>query len=235
MPLPARRARPRLGEMLVELGYLNGEQLNGALAHQRQWGMSFGRAALARGYCNEDQILEALVRQTGLRGVDLEKEEQAPEVRGLLSHEAAQQHRAVALKLSAHTLMVAMAAPASLNAQDAIRALTGRSRLDVVIASDEALERAIARFYGQPSYEAAQSQTETHAAFTESSPTPIPQGQPMAPPLKRPELFDTIGLTTRTSDIVMRMCRAHNLSHRELLARIVEEWAANLMKSQQKR
>jgi len=223
--------------MLVELGFLNTEQLNGALEHQQQWGMSFGRAAIARGYCNEDQILEGLIRQTGLRGIDLEKEEQAPEVQGLLTLEAAQQHRAVALKLSSHTLMVAMAAPASLASQDAIRALTGRSRLDVVIASDEALERAIARFYGQPWYETpgAQSQTETHAAFTESSPTPIPQGLPMPPPMRRPELFDTIGLTMRTSDIVMRMCRAHNLSHRELIARVVEEWATNLMKSQQKR
>lgn len=223
--------------MLVQLGYINEEQLNGALAHQRQWGMSFGRAAIARGYCNEEQILTALIRQTGIRGVDLEKEEQAPEVRGLLSLEAAQQHRAVALRLSSHTLMVAMAAPASLDAQDAIRSLTGRSRLDVVIASDEAIERAIARFYGRPWYEApqAQAQTETHPAFTESSPTPIPQAQPMPPPPKRPELFDAIGLTMRTSDIVMRMCRAHNLSHRELIARIVEEWATNLMKSQQQR
>lgn len=233
MPTPARRARPRLGELLVELGALEASQLEEVLQHARQWGMTFGRAAIARGYCTEFEILAALTKQTGLRGVDLDKEEQAPEVRGLLSLEAAREHRAVALRLTSHTLMVAMAAPASLAAQDAIRSLTGRARLDVLIASDEALEHAIARFYGLPWHEAPQPRQEER--FTDSTPTPVPRAPPAPPALKRPELFDALGLTPRTSDIVLRMCRAHNLSHRELLGRVVEEWATNLVKRQPQR
>jgi hypothetical protein len=235
MPTPVRRARPRLGELLVELGALEPSQLEAVLEQQRQWGMSFGRAAIACGYCTEFEILAALTKQTGLRGVDLEKEEQAPEVQGLLPLEAAKEHRAVALRLSAHTLMVAMAAPASLASQDAIRTLTGRARLDVLIASDEAIDRAIHRFYALPWYEQPEAATQQHRALEISRPTPLPRPAPPPSPMKRPELFDLLSLTPQTGDIVLRMCQAHNLSHRELLGRVVEQWAANLMKTRSRR
>ena len=65
MPTPVRRARPRLGELLVELGALEPSQLEAVLEQQRQWGMSFGRAAIACGYCTEFEILAALTPRTG--------------------------------------------------------------------------------------------------------------------------------------------------------------------------
>lgn len=261
------------------MGYLTPEQLEGVSAHQRQWGMSFGRAAIARGLCTEAQIVSALSRQTGIRGIDLEKEQQAPEVQGLLKLEGAQKYRAVCLRLTNHTLLVAMAAPAGLAEQDHIRTLTGKSRIEVVIASDLAIDRAIARFYGLP-YEqtdmsTAANQRElagyegssavaadsgyrgsspsqsgadipgfepTGAPYSGSAPSqsgyrgsspsqtgvPVP-GNPVAQ--KRHELFDAIGLSARAADMVQRMGKSNNLSVREVVARIVEQWAANMLKN----
>jgi hypothetical protein len=263
------------------MGYLTSDQLEGVAAHQRQWGMSFGRAAIARGLCTEAQIVTALSKQTGIRGIDLEKENQGPEVQGLLQLKAAQQHRAVCLRLEGHTLVVAMAAPAGLAEQDAIRTLTGKSRIEVVIASDNAIERAIARFYGlavaqmetiDSSHEMEFSETagvgyqgSTASGFRTSSPSqvglpqvtaaapgayqgsspsqsgyrgssPSQSGVP-APPsvapatLKRPELFDALGLSNRAADMVARMARSNNLTHREVIARVVEQWAVTMSKT----
>lgn len=250
------------------MGYLTPEQLEGVAAHQRQWGMSFGRAAIARGLCTEAQIVTALSRQTGIRGIDLEKEHQAGEVQGLLKLEAAQKLRAVCLRLEGHTLVVAMAAPAGLAEQDQVRTLTGKSRLEVVIASDLALDRAIARFYGLP-YEQTSMSTSAHerelpgyagssagegqyrgsspsqsgyqgsspsqSGYRGSSPSQSGAPNPSAPgnpaPPKRHELFDAIGLSARAADMVSRMGRSNNLSPRDVIARVVEQWAATMLKN----
>jgi hypothetical protein len=244
------------------MGYLTSEQLEGVAAHQRQWGMSFGRAAIARGLCTEEQIISALSRQTGIRGINLEKEQQAPEVQGLLSLKAAQQHKAVCLRLEGHTLLVAMAAPAGLAEQDAIRTVTGKSRIEVVIASDVAIERAIARFYGLayeqtemavsaqerelPGYEgsavAYQGSSPSQSGYRGSSPSQAglagagktaesQSALPQVGQVRRPEIFDTLGLSNRAADMVARMGRSNNLTHREVIARVVEQWAANLAKA----
>ncbi|MFT3713583.1 MAG: hypothetical protein QM817_38490 [Archangium sp.] len=278
-PPPVRRTKPRLGELLVSMGYLTSDQLEGVAAHQRQWGMSFGRAAIARGLCTEAQIVSALSKQTGIRGIDLEKENQGPEVQGLLSVKAAQQHRAVCLRLEGHTLVVAMAAPAGLAEQDAIRTVTGKSRIEVVIASDNAIDRAIARFYGLavaqmesidtshemefaesagvgyqgstasgfrssgssqnlPQVTSAapagyQGSSPSQSGYRGSSPSQAGTANPGAPgnPVKRPEIFDTLGLSNRAADMVARMARSNNLTHREVIARVIEQWAVTMSKA----
>ena len=258
-PPPVRRSKPRLGDVLVSMGFLTADQAEGVSVHQRQWGMSFGRAAIARGLCTDEQVASALAKQLGMNSIDLEREQQHPEVRGLLSLAGAQQHRAVLLRIDGATLKVAMAAPATFPAQDAIRALVGKSRLDVALASDIAIERAICRFYGLPMTETtndAQSARDPaltasphdavlprdfHDAVTGMQPmlTPqvavIPRPAPVAPPrpqgqsagaMGRVEIFDLLGLSPRAADLVKRMGQSNKLNSREVIARIVEQWAA---------
>jgi hypothetical protein len=142
--------RPRLGEVLVGLGYLKPSQVDGAIAQQRQWGVSFGRVTIARGLCTEQQVLEALSRQLGFAAVDLDRVPINPRAAELLTAEAASRLRALPFQIEGtrdEVVDVAFAAPAALDVQDEVRALTSKARVRAFLASDEAVERAIGRVY----------------------------------------------------------------------------------------
>lgn len=226
------------------MGYLEADELEGVSAHQRRWGMSFGRAAVARGLCTDEQVVAALARQTGMNIIDLEGESQSPEVTGLLSLKAAQEYRAVLLRLEGAVLKVAMAAPATLVSQDAIRMIVGRSRLEVQLASDEAIDRAIARFYGLPLM--SRPRFDPQAAVTSAQPMltpqvavmppdpPPPPPRPTLPPalrsVARVELLEMLGLSARVSDMVQRTALSNQLTHREVIQRVLEQWARSMTK-----
>jgi type IV pilus assembly protein PilB len=135
----------KLGEILVQLGFLTPERLDAVLMHQRQWGVSLGRAAVAKNFCTEAQVLEALSRQLGFPAIALDGEELNPMLSSLLSQKDAEKHHAVPIRLAGargEVLVVAMAAPATVASQDAVLALTRKARLQIFLATDEALHLA---------------------------------------------------------------------------------------------
>jgi len=66
--------RRRLGDILVEKGYLRPEQLQAALEQQRSSGRTrlLGEILLSLGYCSEEQIAECLAEEYGLPFTRLE-------------------------------------------------------------------------------------------------------------------------------------------------------------------
>ena len=145
--------RANLGDILIEMGALDELQLHSALAHQRQWGTPLGRAVVEKRFCSADQVLAALSRQTGLPAIDLDQEPLDPRLARLVTVKVAQQHRLVPVRLQgprSEELVVAIAAPASLASLDAARAVSRKSRVIGLLASDGAIDRAIARLYVQP-------------------------------------------------------------------------------------
>lgn len=214
-----RTPRPRLGEVLVKLGHLNEGQLGQLIARQRQAGGSLGRAAVAAGLCSEEALFNALAFQAELPIVDLDRSTQEPEVLGVLPEKFSREHRVVALSLKERVLTVAMTAPASLASQDAVRSVSGRSRVRVVLATDSAMQRALNRFHAR--------------APVKPAPAPAPVRPPRPPagaaPLPRPELFDSIGLSARAGELVRQVAISNGLSSREVLQRVIETWAENTL------
>src|SRR5688572_24871755 len=64
----ALAAPPRLGNLLVEKGFLSLEQLQSALAHQGQGGKSrlLGEIVVDLEFCTEDQVVECLAAGYGI-------------------------------------------------------------------------------------------------------------------------------------------------------------------------
>ena len=61
----------RLGDILQELGYINAEQVNAALAYQKEHrDLRLGQALQKLGFVNERQVLEALGRRLSLQIAD---------------------------------------------------------------------------------------------------------------------------------------------------------------------
>jgi type IV pilus assembly protein PilB len=195
--------RKKLGEILVEMGALDGLQLQAGLGHHQQWGMKIGRALIERGFCRSEDVLRALAKQTGHPVIDLDLQPLDSRLVFTLNVKAAEKHRAIPLRLEgkrSEMLVVAVAGPAGMETMDAILAVSGKARVIPYLADDEAIERAIGKLYynRQPSPPKAPPPTAlNHAAITgeqeleleldqEPATSPGTAGPPMLAPAQQP-------------------------------------------------
>lgn len=125
-------------------------QLQSALAFQRQWGLPLGQVVVDQGFAAADQVFSALQEQAGIPSVDLDAQPLDPRLARLVPLKVAESYRVVPLRLEGKrdtTLVVAIAAPASLEALDAIKSVSGKARIVPRLAQDKAIRRAITRMY----------------------------------------------------------------------------------------
>lgn len=143
--------RKALGDILLEMGVIDELQLSSALAHHRQWGVPLGRALVEKRLCGQDHIVKALQRQTGLPLMDLRAQKLNPELARTLSVKVAQAHRVVPIRVEGkrgETLVVAIAAPATLAALDAVQQVSGKQRVVAHLASDQDIGYGLSSVYG---------------------------------------------------------------------------------------
>jgi hypothetical protein len=149
-------ARRPLGEILLELGVLNRAQLRVGLVHHFETHVPLGRALVREGVCTEADVLRGLAAQLGVEAVDLEHALPERAVASLIPARIARQYRAVPLRVEMvqleqgerEVLHIALPAPVSLEAVDAVRAVSGKPRVEAHVASDPAIARALAELYG---------------------------------------------------------------------------------------
>jgi len=141
--------KQRLGDILLARGAVDTLQLQSALAFQRQWGMPLGQVVVDQGFCAADEVFCALAEQTGLAAVDLEAQTLEPRLARLVPLKVAEAHRVVPLRLEGPreaVLVVAIAAPATLDSLDVVKSVSGK-RVVARLAPDSAIRRAIGRLY----------------------------------------------------------------------------------------
>ncbi|QSQ11970.1 general secretion pathway protein GspE [Myxococcus landrumensis] len=143
--------KKRLGDILLARGVVDALQLHSALAYQRKWGVPLGQVVVDQRFCTAEQVLEALAEQAGMQTVDLDAQPPESALARLIPERVAEAHRVVPLRLEGQaprdTLVVAMAAPASLASLDAVKSVTGRVRVVAKLATDASIRRAIGRMY----------------------------------------------------------------------------------------
>ena len=67
------RLRKRLGDLLVEEGVIPNDQLMAALKNQKGKGIKLGASLIDLGYINEEQLLKFLAKQLNIPFYDLSK------------------------------------------------------------------------------------------------------------------------------------------------------------------
>jgi type IV pilus assembly protein PilB len=152
--------KKRLGDILLEQGVIDALQLHSALAYQRKWGVPLGQVVVDQRFCTAQQVLEALATQLGMQTVDLDTQAPEASLAYLIPEKVAEAHRVVPLRLEVKSprdavLVVAIAAPASLSSLDAVKSVSGKSRVVAKLATDAAIRRAIGRMYRGETGEAA--------------------------------------------------------------------------------
>lgn len=135
----------------MELGLIDRAQLRLGLVHHHETHVPLGRALVREGVCTEADVLRALSLQLGIDAIDLDREPLDPKLTRLVPKRIARQYRVVPLRLEKgerEVLHIALPAPASLEALDAVRAVSGKPRVEPHLASDTALSNALAALHG---------------------------------------------------------------------------------------
>jgi type IV pilus assembly protein PilB len=131
----------QLGDILLEEGLVNREQLAEAVEAQQRLGRSLGRVLVDQGVLSESQLVAALATQIGMKFVDLTDYPVDGSAVAKIPDAVARRHTALPIGYDEGKLVVAMADPANVFALDDIRSLTGMevrpvvaTRADVVAA-----------------------------------------------------------------------------------------------------
>ncbi|MER3475100.1 MAG: type II secretion system protein GspE [Armatimonadota bacterium] len=134
--------RRKLGEILIDLGYITPEQLEEALQEQQQNGGLLGQVLLRLGYINADQLAEAQAEQYDVDYEKVNPESVQPEAVTRMSANMAKTLKALPLRIEDNKLVVAMANPLDVDAIDVLHRHTGMY-IKVVYTDPEDLLKAI--------------------------------------------------------------------------------------------
>ena len=140
-------AQRKLGQILVDLGYLTDDQLWDVLEEQKQSpGEIIGQVAVRMGFVTQEQVTEALAEQWGMPVVNLAETTIPPNVLELVPQTMAEIYKIMPVSLKNDVLTVAMADPQNVAALDDLRNFLG-NEIRGAVSSLADVEEAIARYY----------------------------------------------------------------------------------------
>tara|TARA_B100000809_G_scaffold252150_1_gene286548 strand:+ start:1627 stop:3342 length:1716 start_codon:yes stop_codon:yes gene_type:complete len=137
-------SRLRLGNLLIERGYLTLEQLENALRHQVEAGTGklLGELLVDLEMCSEDQVVEGLALEYGVPYAKLEQRLFDPDIVSVLPREQIESQLVLPLFAVRDVLTVAVTEPSNVFLIDELRAATGLD-VQIVAASPRDIRRMI--------------------------------------------------------------------------------------------
>ena len=137
----------RIGQIFVDLGFINDDQLEALLEEQLQHpGQLLGKVAEAQGLINEEQLSQALAEQWGMQVIHLADTVIPPNVLNLVTETMANMYRIVPISFRDNTLTIALCDPQNLAIQDELRTFLGYE-IRAVVATEREILKALDRYY----------------------------------------------------------------------------------------
>jgi general secretion pathway protein E len=159
-PLPAVR---RLGQMLIDRGLIEAEDLERALELQKERGDKLGKILVDMGFISQKDLLAALSEQLNIPLVTLDAPPAlSPETEGL-SPRFMRQCRFYPLALDDSTLTIAMADPLDFDTIAAVSSFSGLGVMTALAAEQEILD-AIDKHYGEAGKQSIETELEAAQA-----------------------------------------------------------------------
>src|SRR5689334_868298 len=140
-------ARKALGELLLKENLIDMNQLEQARRDQKNNGGRLTSALVRLGFVKESQLSEFIAKQYGLPTVDLFNFEVDPEAVKLVPRQVCAKHMVIPVSRAGKSLVVAFADPSNIYVKDDLSLLT-RCKIEVVVASEPAIQAAIEKHYG---------------------------------------------------------------------------------------
>ena len=151
-PVPAKSAGARvggrkLGQVLIDLGFIDDDQLWEILDEGKNTGAQVGQVALSRGLVTEDQLLQALADQFGLRVLNPEELKPSPEALTLVPETMSSVYKVLPLSYKEKVLTVVLGDPINLPALDDLRNFLGISEVQACLANPKMIAEVLSKCY----------------------------------------------------------------------------------------
>jgi len=138
--------RKRLGEILVDQGFMTDAQIGLALEEQKKSGKQLGKVLVEKGFIDENKLLDVISAQIDVQRVILENINLDPAIVKLVPQEMARSYKVVPIFERDNILTVAMADPSNLRTLDHIKFKTGRE-VEPMLATEKEILAALDRAY----------------------------------------------------------------------------------------
>ncbi len=137
-----------LGEILIREGSITRDQLQRALVRQREIGKRLGEALMELGYVSEEDVVKALARQFALPHLSIASLSITPvPIRDRLSSKYLREHKVFPIEVKDGVLTVAMSDLTDPYTLDDLRLSTGFA-ITVCLAREREILEAIDQYYG---------------------------------------------------------------------------------------
>ncbi len=143
----SRSTGRRIGQVLVDLGYLDDDQLWEVLEEAKNSGIMMGQAAIARGLITELQLYQALAEQFNLKLLPLEELKTQPEALALVPETMASVYKVLPLTMKDGLLTVVVGDPNNLPSLDDLRNLLGLKEVQACLALPAAIAEVMTKCY----------------------------------------------------------------------------------------
>jgi type IV pilus assembly protein PilB len=141
----------RIGQILVDLGFITDIQLDMLLEEQQQRaGELLGQIAISMGLISDEQLAHALAEQMGLQVINLGDIVIPPEVLAHVTEPMAQMYHIIPVSFKNGTLTIAMCDPQKLSIIDELRSFLGYD-IRAVVATEKDVTTALERYYSTSS------------------------------------------------------------------------------------
>ena len=140
-------AMRRIGQIFVDLGFIDDDQLEMLLQEQRrQHGQLLGKIAIEMGLVTDEQLAQALAEQMDMRVVAMTEHQVPPEVLQYVPEPMAQLYKVIPIKFESNRLTVATSNPQNLSVLDEMRTFLGFD-IEMVVATEPDINKALDKYY----------------------------------------------------------------------------------------
>ena len=150
MRLSVGRKKIRIGDVLVAAGAIDEQQLQEALAKQKETGRKLGNVLVDMGFISNDMLITVLTTQLGIDYIELHGAKIEEKVIHMVPDNMATKYQVVPVEIdpdNPNILKVAMADPMDIMAMDDIGLVTNM-QIEPMLASEESIKDAINKYYG---------------------------------------------------------------------------------------
>ena len=141
------RLKMRLGDLLVHENIITSEQLDNALSAQRSSGRKLGDTLIDLGFISEPQLLRFLAQQLNIPFLDITQRRIDPEQAQLIPETYARRYRALVLEADDEEVLLGMSDPTDLGGLDQLGQLVAPRKIELAIVQEHQMLEAFDTVY----------------------------------------------------------------------------------------
>lgn len=150
MRLSSGRKKIRIGDLLVEAGAITAEELDEAIAYQKENGGKLGTVLVNQGFISQELLITVLTTQMGIDFIELKACKLDDDILKLVPENLVNKYKAIPICYddnNPNILKVAMVDPMDLNAIDDIGIATN-TQVEPMLAMEDDMNETIGKYFG---------------------------------------------------------------------------------------